>query len=134
MPIETIVSGDAVHFPKNGDSCLIHYIGYLENGTEFDNSYRRDRPMCVLLGADQLISGLEKTVAKMSRGQKGRVVIPQMYAYGEKGYPPVIPPLATLTYEVELISFSKGVYQTISREPVRGDKTEVEKALQIKNG
>lgn len=68
MPIQTIVSGDAVHFPKNGDSCLIHYIGYLDDGTEFDNSYRRDRPLCVLLGAEQLISGLEKTLTKMSRG------------------------------------------------------------------
>ena len=158
MPIETIVSGDAVHFPKPGDSCLIHYVGYLDDGTEFDNSYRRDRPMCVLLGADQLIVGLEKTLLKMSRGcalllfshlclltqqfpcvvylsagQKGRVVIPQKFAYGEKGYPPVIPPLAPLTFEVELISFSRGSYQTITRDVVQNAKTETEQALKIKN-
>lgn len=130
MPIETIVSGDAVHFPKNGDSCLIHYVGYLEDGTEFDNSYRRDRPMCVLLGADQLIVGLEKTLLKMSRGQKGRVIIPQKFAYGEKGYPPVIPPLASLTYEVELISFSKGSYQTMTRDLTLNP---VEQSLKVKN-
>ena len=135
MPIETIVSGDATNFPKNGDSCLIHYIGYLEDGTEFDNSYRRDRPLCVLLGSEQLIQGLEVTLTKMSRGtvniiifcnififvftgQKGRVVIPHNYAYGEKGYPPVIPPLAPLTFEIELISYSMGSYQTITREIV----------------
>lgn len=75
MPIETLVSGDAVHFPQIGDTCLIHYVGFLDNGTEFDNSYRRDRPLCVLLGADQLISGLEKTILKMSRGMSSRNVL-----------------------------------------------------------
>jgi FK506-binding protein 1 len=69
MPIETLIPGDAVHFPTSGDTCLVHYIGILSDGTEFDNSYRRDRPLCVLLGSDQLISGLEKTLTKMSRGE-----------------------------------------------------------------
>lgn len=59
IDIKTITPGDAVHFPKNGDSVLVHYIGSLADGTVFDNSYGRDRPLCFLLGANQVIAGWE---------------------------------------------------------------------------
>ncbi|CAE7479892.1 FKBP1 [Symbiodinium microadriaticum] len=106
MPVTTLIPGDAVHFPVKGDSCLVHYIGMLENGEVFDDSYARDRPICVIIGLDQVIAGWDDVLQRMSRGQKGRVQIPPEYAYGERGYPPIIPPMATLTYEIELISFS----------------------------
>lgn len=106
MPIETIKPGDAVHFPNKGDSCLVHYTGYLENGEVFDCSYTRDRPICIVVGKDQVIQGWDDVLQRMSRGQKGRVHIPPEYAYGERGFPPIIPPMSTLTYEIELISFS----------------------------
>jgi FK506-binding protein 1 len=106
MPITTLTPGDAVHFPKKGDSCLVHYTAYLENGTIFDCSYSRDRPICVVIGLDQVIAGWDDVLQRMSRGQKGKVHIPPEYAYGERGYPPIIPPMSTLTYDIELISFS----------------------------
>lgn len=106
IPIITIKPGDAIHFPKKGDSCLIHYTGFLENGAIFDSSYNRDRPICIMLGMEQVIIGWDDVLLRMSRGQKGRVDIPPDMAYGERGYPPIIPPLATLTYELELISFT----------------------------
>jgi FK506-binding protein 1 len=106
IPIHTLKPGDAIHFPKKGDSCLVHYTGFLDNGKIFDSSYNRDRPICIIIGLDQVISGWDDVLVRMSRGQKARVEIPPDMAYGERGYPPVIPPLATLTYELELISFS----------------------------
>ena len=106
IPIITIKAGDAIHFPKKGDSCLLHYTGFLDNGMIFDSSYNRDRPICVIVGLDQVIPGWDDVLLRMSRGQQGRVEIPPDMAYGERGYPPIIPPLATLTYELELISFT----------------------------
>lgn len=106
IPITTLKPGDAIHFPKKGDSCLLHYTGFLENGAVFDSSYNRDRPICIVIGLDQVIPGWDDVIVRMSRGQKARVEIPPDMAYGERGYPPIIPPLATLTYELELISFS----------------------------
>ena len=102
----TIVPGDATNFPKTGDSVLVHYIGYLEDGTMFDNSYNRQRPLCFVVGKGQVIQGWDDIITKMSRGQKARFVFPPKLAYGDRGYPPVIPPMATLTFEIELVSFS----------------------------
>jgi FK506-binding protein 1 len=106
IPIVTIKPGDAIHFPKKGDSCLLHYTGFLENGAIFDSSYNKDRPICIIVGLEQVIAGWDDVIVRMSRGQKARVEIPPEMAYGERGYPPIIPPLATLTYELELISFT----------------------------
>jgi len=66
------------------------------------------------LGAYQIISGVEEAVRKMSKGQICRVRIPPELGYGESGYPPIIPPLSTLIYEIELISFSNESSITIN--------------------
>jgi FK506-binding protein 1 len=83
-----------------------HYIGYLEDGTCFDHSYQRGQPLYFILGAGQVIPALEMVFPTMSRGEKARIVIPAEYGYGDKGYPPIIPPKAILLYELELITFS----------------------------
>lgn len=106
VEIVTTKPGNALHFPKRGDSCSIHYTGSLESGEMFDNSYRRGQPLIFRLGSDHVIAGIDMTVAKMSKGQKCKVKIHSDFAYGEHGHPPIIPPRATLIYEVELVSFS----------------------------
>ena len=86
----------------------IHYEAFLEdtNNEAFDSSWERGQELKFILGKGQLIDGLEVVVAKMSVGQRVEARIPHHLAYGVKGYPPVIPPRATLVYRVELMSVS----------------------------
>ncbi|KAJ0402479.1 hypothetical protein P43SY_003411 [Pythium insidiosum] len=104
--IETIKAGDGVNFPKAGDTVRVHYVGTLTNGSKFDSSRDRGRPFEFKLGAGQVIRGWDEGVAKLSKGQIAKLTLPHEYAYGERGYPPIIPAKATLIFEVELISFS----------------------------
>jgi len=102
----TTKPGDATHFPKKGDTCRVHYVGTLEDGTLFDSSRARLQPFNFLLGKGMVIRGWDEGVKLMSRNQVVKLTIPPMYAYGVNGYPPIIPANATLTFEIELISFS----------------------------
>ena len=74
------------------------------NPVPFDSSWERGQELKFILGKRQLIEGLELVVAEMSVGQRVEARIPHHLAYGVKGYPPVIPPRATLVYRVELMS------------------------------
>lgn len=84
----------------------VHYVGTLTDGSKFDSSRDRGRPFQFELGAGQVIRGWDEGVAQMSKGQVAKLTLPHEYAYGERGYPPVIPPKATLIFEVELLSFN----------------------------
>ena len=106
LEIEILKPGDAVFKPKIGDTCMVHYIGRLQDGTIFDNSYDRQQAIYFILGTKQVIPGWEQAIEQMSRGQHIRATIPPDLAYSTKGYPPIIPPNATLVYDIELISFS----------------------------
>ena len=88
-----------------GDTVKIHYIGLFEDGTEFDNSYKRFDPLFFRVGEGQVIEGWERAIVHLSRGHKVRLTCPPGFAYGEYGYPPIIGPYQTLVYEIELISF-----------------------------
>lgn len=102
----TTTPGDATHFPKKGDTCRIHYVGTLEDNTIFDSSKARQSAFSFTLGKGMVIRGIDEACKLMSKGQVVKLTIPPMYAYGVNGYPPIIPANATLTFEVELISFS----------------------------
>ncbi|EGZ24789.1 hypothetical protein PHYSODRAFT_539794 [Phytophthora sojae] len=104
--IDTIKAGDGVNFPKPGQTVSVHYVGTLTDGSKFDSSRDRGRPFQFQLGAGQVIRGWDEGVAKMSKGQVAKLTLPHEYAYGERGYPPVIPARATLIFEVELLSFN----------------------------
>ncbi|CAH0482289.1 unnamed protein product [Peronospora belbahrii] len=104
--LDTIKAGDGVHFPQQGQTVSVHYVGTLTTGSKFDSSRDRGRPFQFQLGAGQVIRGWDEGVAKMSKGQVAKLTLPPDYAYGKQGYPPVIPPEATLIFEVELLSFT----------------------------
>ncbi|MCP9884270.1 FKBP-type peptidyl-prolyl cis-trans isomerase [Synechococcus sp. ATX 2A4] len=87
----------------SGQNVLVNYRGTLENGQEFDSSYSRNQPFSFPLGAGRVIRGWDEGVAGMKVGGKRKLVIPPDLAYGERGAGGVIPPNATLTFEVELL-------------------------------
>lgn len=103
MKIEKLTSGTGAA-PKRGDTVTVHYTGWLTDGTKFDSSVDRKEPFSFVLGNGQVIRGWDEGVAAMRIGDKARLTIPPDLAYGPQGYPGVIPPNATLIFEVELLS------------------------------
>lgn len=93
---------------KAGDIVSVHYVGTLEDGTEFDNSLNRGEPIEFALGKGMVIPGWDEGVALMKVGGKATLIIPPELAYGSRGAGGVIPPNATLTFDVELVSTKPG--------------------------
>jgi FKBP-type peptidyl-prolyl cis-trans isomerase FkpA len=91
--------------PKSGQVVKVHYTGRLTNGTKFDSSVDRNEPFEFVLGQGQVIEGWDRGLAQMQKGEKVVLTIPPEMGYGPQGYPGVIPPNATLVFEVELIDF-----------------------------
>lgn len=104
--IDVLAPGDGQTYPRKGQHVRVHYTGCLTDGTKFDSSVDRGQPFGFVLGLGQVIRGWDEGVAKMSKGEKARLTISHDYAYGERGYPGVIPPKATLVFEVELLDIT----------------------------
>lgn len=88
--------------PQMGQRVRVHYIGKLQNGTEFENSYNQGPPVEFNVGPG-LIAGWNEALQTMKVGGKRRIILPPHLAYGSTGSPPRIPPNATLTFEIELL-------------------------------
>ncbi len=102
LQIETLREGTGDQ-ARAGQMARVHYTGYLTDGTKFDSSVDRGEPFEFPLGAGYVIAGWDQGVARMRVGEKARLTIPPHLGYGARGAGGVIPPNATLVFEVELI-------------------------------
>ncbi len=93
--------------PQTNQVVFVQYTGRLMDGTVFDSSYRRNQPFAFRLGVGEVIRGWDEGVATMKVGGKRRLIIPPELAYGSRGAGNVIPPNATLDFEVELIGIQE---------------------------
>ncbi|MCB9539774.1 MAG: FKBP-type peptidyl-prolyl cis-trans isomerase [Myxococcales bacterium] len=102
LKIEDLTVGSGAE-AKAGDTVAVHYTGWLTNGTKFDSSKDRGRPFSFPLGAGRVIRGWDEGVAGMKVGGHRKLTIPPELGYGAAGAAGVIPPHATLVFEVELL-------------------------------
>jgi peptidyl-prolyl cis-trans isomerase A (cyclophilin A) len=97
-----VKNGDGLQ-AENGKTVDVHYTGYLMDGKVFDSSIERGEPISFPLGQGMVIKGWEEGIALMKIGDKMRLIIPSTLGYGANGAGGVIPPNATLVFDVELM-------------------------------
>ena len=102
LQIEDLVVGTGTEATA-GQNVSVHYTGWLTDGTKFDSSVDRGRPFQFPLGGGRVIQGWDQGVAGMKVGGKRKLTIPPELGYGARGAGGVIPPNATLVFEVELL-------------------------------
>ena len=103
LTIDDIVVGNGAAAAA-GQKVTVHYTGWLTNGTKFDSSKDRNDPFVFPLGAGSVIKGWDEGVQGMKVGGQRRLVLPPEFGYGARGAGAVIPPNATLVFDVELLA------------------------------
>ena len=125
LSFEVIAEGDG-ETAQNGMQVSVHYQGRLTDGTIFDDSQKRGTPFSFTLGSGQVITGWEQGIAGMKIGEKRVLTIPPELGYGAAGAGGVIPPNATLVFDVELVA--------VAIPPKLGDATAADLQAAQKNG
>jgi FKBP-type peptidyl-prolyl cis-trans isomerase len=100
--ISDLAAGEGAE-ATDGAEVVVHYTGWLADGTMFESSLERGESLSFTLGEGQMIKGWDEGVVGMQVGGKRRLVLPPEMAYGRRGAPPVIPANATLVFEIELL-------------------------------
>lgn len=88
----------------NGSLVSMHYTGTLENGTIVDSTHNRNKPVQFKVGAGEVIRGFDDAVIRLSQGSKAIIICPPEYAFGSKGVYGIVPPDATIKFEVEVMT------------------------------
>ena len=103
LTIEDTVIGKGAS-AATGHDIIVHYAGWLADGTQFDSSKEKNDPFEFTLGKAEVMAGWEQGLPGMKVGGKRRLTIPPALAYGSAGYPGFIPPDTTLVFDVEVVS------------------------------
>ncbi len=106
IEIEELAAGEG-EAVKDGDMVSMHYRGTFQDGKEFDSSYGRGEPFAFRVGTGQVIRGFDMGVLGMQPGAKRKITIPPEFGYGTRGAGGVIPPNATLVFEIEIVSIAQ---------------------------
>ena len=103
LNLTVLVAGDGENYPQRSQSVAVHYDAFLSDGTAWDSSRKRQKPLRFRVGTGQVIPGLDEGVKQLSLGERARLTVPASWAWGERGFPGRVPPNTDVVFELELI-------------------------------
>ena len=131
IQINNIVEGEGTEI-INHSKIQVHYTGKLQDGTKFDSSYDRGQPFIFQIGLREVIKGWEIGLMGMKVGGKRTLIIPPELAYGDRGAGDLIPPNATLTFDIEIVAVKHPGYGLIKADDIKVLKEDGYKFIDIR--
>ena len=131
VQINNNIEGEGIEIVKHS-KIQVHYTGKLQDGTKFDSSFDRGEPFSFQIGLRQVIEGWETGLMGMRVGGKRTLIIPPELAYGERGAGDLIPPNATLTFDIEIVAVQDPGYGLVKATEIRALQEEGYKFIDIR--